>query len=101
MKNPSHSFDRNAERDDHTTMMNWWYGYGSGFWGFGMIMMVLWWALIAVAIVALIRWIRSGAGEGTGGHDGGRGSALDILKERYAKGEITKEELEEMKKDVQ
>lgn len=79
------------------TMMHWWYGYGSGFWGFGIVMMVLWWALVVVAIVALIRWIRSNTKTGIGHH----GSALDILKERYAKGEITKKEFEGMKRVVQ
>ena len=31
----------------------------------------------------------------------GRDNALDVLKKRYAEGEITKEEFEEMKKDIE
>ena len=82
-------------------MMNWAYGYDGMMGSFGMggfLFMVLWWALVAYAIVWIVRQI---------GHSGGsrherahRPSALDILKERYAKGEIDKKEFEEKKKDL-
>ncbi len=75
--------------------MMWNMGYG--FWGVGWLMMLLWWALPILGIVALIRW---STGERLSGHSGGRSSALEILNERYAKGEIEKKEYEEKKKDL-
>lgn len=71
-----------------------WAGFGL----LGFILMILFWALIIAAIVAFVRWLIhptrrefKGSGEKT---------ALDILKERYAKGEIDKKEYEEKMKDI-
>jgi len=70
-------------------------GYGFGFAPFGFLFMILWWGLIIIAIVALVKWIARASGTPSGGK-----SPLDILKERYAKGEIDKKEFEERKKDL-
>ena len=77
------------------------WGYmGNGGWGwmsFGMIGMSLFWILLAVAIVALVRgtW-RSGPSIERPQEK----TALDILRERYARGEIEKEEFAQKKRDL-
>ena len=65
-------------------------------WGFGMIPMLLFWALIVLAIVALAKWLFGKPGEKPRDN-----SALDILKERYARGEINREEFEQKKRDLE
>ncbi len=77
-------------------MGNWSYGYGLGSFGmlFGWIVMIAFWAFIIWGSVAFVQWI---ANQGSEKKDN---TALDILKERYAKGEITKEEFESKKKDL-
>jgi uncharacterized membrane protein len=64
--------------------------YGSyGWWGFWMIIMALFWLAIFVALFLLIVWLyRRTFGV----------SGLAILKERYAKGQISKKEYWEMRK---
>jgi putative membrane protein len=71
---------------------------GSFGWGWFMpILMILFWGLIIWGIVALVRGVVS-----PGGTESSRqaDSALEVLKRRYARGEISKEEFEEKKKDL-
>ncbi len=76
--------------------MMWWPfgGFGWGIMGiFGLIWMVLIWG----GIIALIVWAVRRAGRS---HAPYAQSPLDIAKERYARGEITKEQFEQIKKDL-
>jgi putative membrane protein len=68
----------------------WW-----GAWGFGMMLiMLLFWILVIAGLVVGVRWLL-GLGK-----DRRFDSALEILRERYAKGEINKDEFEAKKRDL-
>ncbi len=76
-------------------MMGW--GYGMGW--VGMILMAAFWIAVIVGIVFLIRWLV--VSTRTGGHAArAEDSPLEILKRRYARGEINREEFEEKKRDL-
>lgn len=73
-------------------------GWGAGNmmgWFGGGIMMIAFWVLLVAIIVWAVREI---GGKNT--RSGSSSNALEILKERYAKGEIDKKEFEEKKKDL-
>jgi putative membrane protein len=72
-------------------------GWGMGWFG-GIIMMVFW-VLILVGLFFLIKWLVQTTSRGKL-ETGGPGRAIDILKERYARGEIDKAEFEKMKLDI-
>ena len=72
-------------------------GWGMGW--FGGIFMMIFWVLILVGLIFLIKWliqstnrVKSDAGNGN--------SALGILKGRYARGEIDTAEFETMKLEL-
>ena len=60
--------------------------------------MVLWWVLIIIGIVMLVKWIGPSSGADGQGQSGSK--ALDILKERYARGEIDEQEFQKKKHDL-
>ncbi len=69
--------------------------------GWGVVsafFMFIFWVLIIILIVAILR--AAARGGRYGNRYERRNTSMDILKERYAKGEITKEEYEKMKKDL-
>jgi putative membrane protein len=69
-------------------------GWGAG-WGWFAMGHVLWWVLLLVAIAALVRWT---LGHGPHRSQGGSDRALDLLRERYARGEIDQQEFEARKR---
>jgi len=62
---------------------------GTGGWGM-MLMPLFFWLLVIAGIVLIAQWLSGRKKE----------SAVDILKQRYARGEIDKEAFERMKKDI-
>ena len=65
-------------------------------WMLGGFMWIFWIALI-VGLIFLVKWVVQQNRHVEQRHEG---SSLDILKNRYARGEIDKEEFEEKKRDL-
>lgn len=72
-------------------------GHGGMMWGFGGWWMMIFWVLIIIGIIYLVRWAaeKRQSNEQTSQN---KESPLDILKRRYARGEIDQEEFETKKK---
>ena len=80
----------------------WHWGWG---WGHGAYGLPFWWLgagfrviLIAAVITGVVYVVRIFSRPASRRHD--EESALDILQKRYARGEITKEQYEQMKRDL-
>ncbi len=81
----------------------WRHGWGGG-WGWfpGMIFGPLMMLIVVVAAIVLLVWLMRGIGHGRNVCPrcgfGGRHGALDTLEQRFAKGEIDKDEFEEKRR---
>jgi len=71
------------------------FGAGMGFGGFGMILL---WVVLIVAAVLAVRWVVDRSHSDAGPHR--ERGALEILRERYARGEIDKAEFEQKSRDL-
>ncbi len=73
-------------------------GFGGAGMLFGGLMMLAFWVLIIAGAVWLVWTLARGSTNAPGGQ--ASQTPFDILKARYAKGEITKEQYETMKRDL-
>jgi putative membrane protein len=62
---------------------------------------IFFWGLILIAVVVLITLLARKGSKGSESSISSQETALDILKKRYARGELTKEEFERIKQDIQ
>jgi putative membrane protein len=71
-----------------------WWMWGP--WGIGMMLiMLLFWSAVIVGLVLGIRWLLRQ------GREQRSDSAVEILRQRYARGEVSKDDFERMKKELQ
>lgn len=74
--------------------------------GFGWVFMFFFWVLVVMGIIYLIQLIAKGSKSGSQENReiflgaSREDSAIDILKKRYARGEITKDEFEKLRDDL-
>lgn len=86
--------------DYHGPGMMW--GGGWGGMGFGLIVMIVVIVAVIAPVVLLVRWLSGAGRDGQSTYVAPRGKTpLDILKERYARGEIDKDEFEERRRTLE
>lgn len=76
--------------------MDWWNGYMTDWFPFMGFMMMLFWLIVLIAIAYLVYRLLSG-GEGA---IRPKRTAMETLNERYARGEISREDYLRMKEDI-
>ena len=74
-------------------------GFGAAtFFLIPIFIMIAFWVAVIIGIVYFIKWVMAtGKRHETKSED----TAIDILKKRYAKGEISREDFERIKQDIQ
>lgn len=72
----------------------------SPFMGFTWVLGLIFWIFVFLLIVAIVRGLSDGHGDKNDDSEENPDRALNILKERYAKGELTKRDFDRMKKEI-
>jgi len=78
-------------------MHDWMNGWGMGFMGFGFI---FWLVILALIFAGVVWFLRSQSAPGSQRSRDPRSSGLDVLEERYARGEIDRDEYLQKKRDM-
>lgn len=73
-------------------------GYGYG--GYGSIHMIIWVVIFVVIVAGLVWLVRSMSGGGASGIAARRSAGVEVLEERYARGEINRDEYLQKKRDI-
>ena len=73
-----------------------WGGWGWAWWPLMMLVPILFWG----GVIALVVWGVSRAVRGGGGEASKQKSPMELADERYARGEITREQWEQLRKDL-
>lgn len=78
--------------------MMWEWDWHSWTWGMGITMffMVVFWSLV----IGLVVWLIVRLSRRDSGSQEEKRTAIDIARERYAKGDITKEQFDQIRKDL-
>ncbi len=71
-------------------------GYDNGMMGGMWFFSLLFWILIIAGVVFIVRWLTERNRDISPPTE----SALDVLKKRYARGEIDRDTFEQMKRDI-
>lgn len=73
-----------------------WDGTWGASWGWFGLMHLLWWVLVIAAVLAVFRWAFNNPSR----RASASGRPLEILLERYARGEIDKDEFDERRRHL-
>lgn len=73
-------------------------GFGMGF---GLLFMLLFWALLILGAAWLVKGVFGGDKRTLGTSGGSGASPREILDQRYARGEIAREEYDRVRKDLE
>jgi putative membrane protein len=84
---------RSTTKESDTMMGYGWAGWGDGFWMFVGLLLMIGFVLLIVWAISIV----SRAGNAPT-HDPSRSRPSEILRERFARGEITEQEFEQAKK---